>query len=558
MASVTMNAPNELASPGRTGLFTSSNRQGFALAVLLAIIAGAVYLPVLHDPFVNFDDDLYVINNTHVNHGLSLDTVKWAFTTYDAFNWHPLTWLSHALDCQIFHLNPGGAHATNVLLHALCVALLFWVLWQATGYAGRSFVVAALFAVHPLNVESVAWISERKTMLSMLFFLLALGVYRWYAREPRITRYLMVAFLFALGLMAKPQVITFPMVLLLWDYWPLRRMFPSIREADLGTATQSVIPPRGVVWLVLEKAPLCVLCAASALVTMKAQRIGRPQHWPYTVFVRAENAIVSYARYVGKLFWPTRLGIIYPHPGNSLKTWQLVAASAFLLAVTTWVAVSWRHRYLTVGWLWFLGTMVPMVGLVQVGRQAMADRYAYLPFIGLFILLCWSAAALAREKHLPALLLPAISVAALVAFSAVTYRQEGYWKDNPALWSHTLQATSDTNWVAEFHLADALKKKGLTMQAMEHYYKALALDPSDPDMNIQVAFFEHQSGNRLQAIERYKMVIAKSDDKSVKLQAMTNLAYAYQELGDTENARQSFAAVVRFTSKAKLQGGTGK
>ncbi len=551
MASVTVNAPKELASPGRTGLLSSPNRKGLALALLLAIITVILYLPVRHDPFVNYDDDLYVINNAHVNHGLSLDTVKWAFTTYDAFNWHPLTWLSHALDCQIFQLNPAGAHATNVLLHALSVVLLFWVLWRATGYSGRSFVVAALLAVHPLNVESVAWISERKTMLSMVFFLLALGAYRWYAREPRVRRYLLVAFLFALGLMAKPQVITLPAVLLLWDYWPLRRMFASVREADLGTATQAAIPPRSFIWLVLEKAPLGVLCAASAYVTMKAQGIGRPRHWPYTIFVRAENAIVCYARYVGKMFWPTRLAIMYPHPGNSLRTWQVLAASAFLLAVTALVAVGWRRRYLTVGWLWFLGTMVPMVGLVQVGRQAMADRYAYLPFLGLFIMICWGLAGLASEKHLPALTLPAVSVAALVALSAVTYRQESYWKDNPVLWSHTLESTSKSNWVAEFHLADALKKKGQTMEAVEHYYKALALTPEDPDINLEVAFFEHQSGNRLQAIERYKMTIAKSEDKGVKLRAMTNLAYAYKELGDSENARKSFEAVARFTANAK-------
>jgi hypothetical protein len=300
---------------------------------------------------------------------------------------------------------------------------------------------------------------------------------------------------------------------------------------------------------VLEKAPLGVLCAASAYLTMKAQRIGRPQHWPYSIFVRTENAIVSYARYVGKLFWPTRLGIIYPHPGNSLKTWQVVAASALLLAVTALVAVGWRRRYLTVGWLWFLGTMIPMVGLVQVGRQAMADRYAYLPFIGLFIMICWSVAGLVRANHLPALLLPAVSAAVLLALSAVTYRQESYWRHNPSIWVHTLQATSESNWVAEFHLADAFTKDGNTLEGAKHLYKALALNPDDPDINVAVAFYEHQSGNRVDAIAHYRKAISKTEDKGIRLRALINMGHAYSEMGDEALARESFKEAAKYTTK---------
>src|SRR5271157_822768 len=253
MSSAVVNATETLPYPTRVGLFSSPATRTFLFGLLLVVATVAAYYPVHKDPFVNFDDQEYVTDNKHATQGLNWGTVKWAFTTFHAGNWHPLTWLSHAADCQLFQVDPAGHHDMNLLLHLLNVVLLFWVLQRATGYPGRSFVVAALFAVHPMNVESVAWVAERKTMLSMLFFLLALGAYRWYAREPRVGRYLVVAFLFALGLMAKPQVITLPAVLLLWDYWPLRRMFPSEPESAAGTTTSVVIPARSLSWLILEK-----------------------------------------------------------------------------------------------------------------------------------------------------------------------------------------------------------------------------------------------------------------------------------------------------------------
>ena len=365
--------------------------QPLLLALLLVVATLALYYPVHGHPFVNYDDSLYVTDNVQVQSGINWDTVTWAFTTFDVDTWHPLTWLSHALDCQLFQLNPAGHHDVNLLLHVLNVVLLFWVLLLATGYAGRSFMVAALFALHPINVESVAWVAERKNPLSMLFFLLALGAYRWYAREPRVGRYCLVAFLFALGLLAKPQVITFPFVLLLWDYWPLRRMFASTQESGSGTATQTAIPPRKLSWLVLEKLPLLAFSAGSAILTMKGVRAGAVNVW-YSPSIRLKNAVFSYAQYLRDAFWPSRLGVFYPHPGNSLSAWQVGAALLFLLAITAFVIDRQRQRYLTMGWLWFLGTMVPMIGLEGVGyqgMQGMADRYAYLPFIGLFIMICW-------------------------------------------------------------------------------------------------------------------------------------------------------------------------
>src|ERR1035437_3304286 len=252
-------------------------------------------------------------------------------------------------------------------------------------------MVAALFALHPINVESVVWIAERKNLLSMLFFLLALGVYRWYARGPRPGRYAVVALLFALGLMAKPQVITLPFVLLLWDYWPLRRMFTANQEPPSGTKAPDVIPARSFSRLILEKLPLVALSAVSAAITMQAQRLGglNPD---VSLSTRLANALVCYARYVGKAVWPARLAPMYPHPGNSLAKWEVLSALLFLLVISALVTAGRRRRYLLVGWLWFLGTLIPMIGLVQVGRQAMADRYAYLPFIGLFIMICWGVA----------------------------------------------------------------------------------------------------------------------------------------------------------------------
>ena len=376
------------SSQPEMGLFSWPGKQIFVLGLVLAVATLVLYYPAIHHPFVNYDDDGYVTENVHVRAGLSWDTVEWAFTTYDQANWHPVTWLSHALDYQLFQLDPTGHHATNVLLHALNAALLFWILMQATGFMGRSFMVAALFALHPINVESVVWVAERKNLLSMLFLLLALGAYRWYAREPQPRRYAVVAILFALGLMAKPQIITLPFVLLLWDYWPLERMFAERQLASPAT-TRYEIPARDFRALLVEKIPLVALAGVSAAITLHAQRVGGGLNPEVTLSGRLANAIVCYARYLGKAVWPMRLAPMYPHPGNYLPTWEVFTAFLLLLVLTALVAAGRRYRYLPVGWLWFLGTLIPMIGLVQVGRQAMADRYAYLPFIGLFIMICW-------------------------------------------------------------------------------------------------------------------------------------------------------------------------
>jgi protein O-mannosyl-transferase len=281
----------------------SAGKQTFLLCLLLSAATIAVYYPVHSHPFSDLDDYIYVTQNIHVQMGLSWDTVAWAFTTFHGFNWHPLTWISHALDCQLYELNPAGHHETNVVLHVVNAVLLFLVLRRATGSPLRSFMVAALFALHPINVESVAWVAERKTLLSTTFFILALGAYRWYAGRPNPARYFVLAFLFALGLMAKPQVIMLPVVLLLWDYWPLERVAGLGERPSSGQA--AFFPQKSLVWLVMEKLPLLGLALVDAFLTMKAQAVGGPRFWHYPFSVRLDNAIVSYVRYLGKAFWPT-------------------------------------------------------------------------------------------------------------------------------------------------------------------------------------------------------------------------------------------------------------
>ena len=518
---------HKIAAPHKLAL-------GLSLVLLVATLA--LYFPVVHHPFANLDDIGYVYGNPQVQDGLTWPTIKWALLTLAQNNWHPLTWLSHALDCQMFDIDPAGHHAVNVVWHALDAVVLFWVLLLATGYLGRSFMVAALFALHPINVESVAWIAERKTLLATFFFLLALGAYRWYARRPGGLRYGVVAGLFILGLMSKPQIITLPFVFLLWDYWPLRRIFagsaPSA-EADLVAA----FPPRNFFWLIKEKIPLFIICLASARITMQAQRVGRPQHWPYSIWIRLGNAIVAYVRYVGKALWPSHLAVLYLHPGNTLRLWQVAAAALVLLAITALVIAGRRYRYLPVGWFWFLGTLVPTIGIVQVGWQAMADRYAYQSFIGLFILVCWGVADWVGQRHLPKALLPAISVAVLFVLGIVTHRQIGYWSDDLTLWSHALQV-SKGNWVAEGMVGSILEKQGDREDAMHHYRAAIAIYPMDWRSNFAIALDEQEHGNLPEAIQRYKLALVNMEDPMQQSKAYENMAIAYRDFGDLPEAME--------------------
>jgi tetratricopeptide (TPR) repeat protein len=499
-----------------------------------------VYNPVNRNAFVNFDDDHYITGNPHVLAGLNWDTVKWAFTNYYEANWHPLTWLSHALDAQLFGLNPVGHHYTNVVLHALNAVLLFLLLQSATGFTWRSLMVAALFALHPVNVESVAWASERKNVLSMMFLLLALYAYEWYARRPAVGRYMLVAGLFACGLMSKPQVITLPFLLLLWDYWPLGR-YGSAGESPAGQpATMPV--------LLLEKLPLFLMSLASAVVTMQAQKAGGAIHSAiiYPFRLRLENAIVSYSRYIGKAFWPTQLSPLYPQPLDLLKFWQVIASALFLLLATTLVIRNRRHGYLVTGWFWFLGALVPMIGLVQVGEQAMADRYAYLPFVGPFVMVCWGSSEWAETKKIPIAGLAVPALAVLAALGALTYRQIGYWRNSETLWSYALRVTSVRSYKAHFNLAVTYDAEGRYDQAVEQFREAIDPRDDDPRIHLGLGIYDQRHGHAQEAIGEFQAVLRLSSDGTMRANAFSSLGSAYQQLHDYARAKESFAQALQL------------
>ncbi len=547
MTSVGLSSGREIQSHTHPTLFTSPRSRKTILAFLLAVATLALYYPVRTHPFLNYDDSLYVTENDQVQAGLTWLTLRWAFTTFEVGTWHPLAWISHALDCQMFGLDPSGHHTTSLLLHTLNVVLLFWVLQAATGYAGRSAMVAALFALHPVNVESVAWIAERKNVLSMSFFLLALGAYRWYAREPKLGRYAVVAFLFTLGLLSKPQVITLPFVLLLWDYWPLQRVSTKGRQSEDPT---DAMPARSVSWLVLEKTPLLVLSAASAVITMAAARTDTDKIL-YPRHIRIEAAIASYLQYLKNAVWPSRLAVFYPHPGSSLRSWHVYAALFLLVAITALVFEARRRRYLLVGWLWFVGTLVPMLGLQPVGykgMQGIADRYAYLPFIGLFIMICWGVADVfvPRKTAANSAWLAGLSLAVLLALAVVTHRQINYWSDNVTLWSHTLEVTGP-NWLAENNLGKILMTEGQDEAGVAHFFRAVAIYPNDPVSNMNIALYEQKRGNLSEAVAHYKVAITMSHDEKLRVTALNNLGRAYADLGDPVRARECFDAAARLS-----------
>jgi protein O-mannosyl-transferase len=546
----------------------STAKVRLVLCLLLAAMTVALYNSATHHGFANYDDDRYITTNAHVRAGLSGSTITWAFTSFDEANWHPLTWLSHSLDCELFNLNAVGHHYTSVLFHAANAVLLLLLLVRLTGSTARSLAIAALFAVHPLNVESVAWVAERKSVLAMFFFLLALLAYAWYARRPSVERYVLVGALFAMGLMSKPMVITLPFVLLLLDYWPLGRMRTSLlSQADLAESAAGADQS----WwrLVAEKLPLFALSAGSAIVTMFAQRAGgaitfNAAHAPW---LRIENALVCYVIYLLKAVWPSRLAVLYPYP-HALPLWKAVA-SAVILAAITFLVVRYReHRYLPVGWFWFLGTMVPMVGLVQVGNQAMADRYAYLPFVGLFVMVVWGVAdvaarfapeqdtarpeAAALPKKSLSVPLLALTGCVVVALGAATVMQLSYWRDDLTLWTHTL-AVTQRNFVAENNAGAVLAQQGRTEEAIVHLRAASEIEPGDPVSQLNLGVYAQQHGDLKQAVMRYEAALQLATDTRIRASAFANLGQIYFTQRDYTRARVAFEAAAKLNNPYPIQ-----
>jgi hypothetical protein len=513
----------------------------------------ALYWPVIAHPFSNYDDDVYVTANAHVKSGLNQRSLAWALTSTEQSNWHPLTWTSHELDCQIYGLRPAGHHFTNLALHGINVLLLFLILCLVTQAMGRSFLVALLFAIHPLNVESVAWVAERKNVLSTLFFLLAIGAYCLYAQKPGIRRYLPVLVMFMLGLASKPMVITLPCVLLLLDYWPLQRV--------LGITPQStsfLVPQRSWRKLVLEKVPLFLLSAGSALVTIFAQKSGGAintlEHVPFGA--RTENAVFAYLEYFLKVLWPSSLAVHYPHPGYGIALWKILAAAVFLTGVSVLVwRTSSRRPYLLVGWCWFVGTLVPVIGLIQVGNQAIADRYMYVPIVGLLVMLVWGASDLLSGK---VGLRDRVAIAAIlvVALLFVTHHQIGFWASDYDLWSHALEVTKD-NYVAEDNLGEALAGAGRNDEALVHFYDAERISPNDIASRVNVAGILQSRGEVRQAVVEYSAAIriaAANPNLAANAKplatALANLGTFYSVSGNYEKAREHYRRALEINPAA--------
>jgi protein O-mannosyl-transferase len=508
------------------------------LALLLAAGTAAVYAPAMRNGFVNVDDPDYVTRNPYVLAGLTWADIRWALgSSYPSSNWHPLTWISHMADVQLYGRNPAGHHFTSVLLHILGVVLLFLLLERATGRALRSAAVAALFAVEPLNVEAVAWISERKSVLCVLFFLLAIGAYGWYAKKPSVARYLWVVLFFALGITAKVMVIPLPFALLLLDYWPLARL--------PGTDAKGAPRPffAALRALAIEKIPLFVMAAAGGAVTVyvhsreHALTASMPFSW------RFKNAIFSYIAYLGKAVWPVGLAPYYPHPGNRLA-WTIVALAG--LALVGISVVVWRFRkrkYLLVGWLWYLGTMLPMIGFIQTGRQGMADRFMHIPMMGLLLALVWLIGDLAIAKHWQKEIAIAIFLVVLGPFAAVTIKQIGYWHDSYTLFAHTLEVT-ENNGFAENNFAVALMERGEPELAAPHFVAAVRLSPdlASPHYNLAVLL---QKQSRLDDAEHeYRAALALSSDQAEIVQSHNNLGVLYLGEGKYSAAMAELSAAI--------------
>ena len=477
----------------------------------------------------------------------------------DADNWHPLTWLSHALDCQLYGLNPGGHHLTNLLFHTLNVVILFLLLLWATAAMGRSLLVAALFALHPLNVESVAWVAERKNVLSTLFFLLALGGYGWYARSPNLKRYFALVALFVLGLASKPMVITLPFVLLLLDFWPLKRIqgwgtpaassskkrkSRTVRTVDLASEPEVRFNQAPFARLVLEKLPLLAFCAGSAVLTMMAQR-DAIRSTEYVAFVlRLENAICAYATYIWKTFFPVRLVPFYPY--SELAAWQVLLAALLLLGVSILV---WRQRfvrrYLVIGWLWYLGTPVPVIGLVQVGDQAVADRYAYVPLIGIFVMVVWGAADWDDGKKINLQWRAATALTTLCVLSFLTWRQLGYWRSDFELWPHTLEASPE-NPLAEKNLGDALLAGGRADEALPFLQKAEQFNPKDSDRHANLGADLMLLGRVQEAVAEFQEAVPLTNDTTLQARYYESLASLYDMLGDYRKVRDNYRQALKL------------
>ena len=502
---VTSTAANE-----RTSTF---DRADVLILFGLAAVTFAIYAQVIGHHFISLDDNSYIKGNSMVNRGITLDGLAWAFTTFHAVNWHPLTWISHMIDSQLFGMFAGGHLLVNALIHTANTLLLFWFLLRTTGWRWSSALVAALFALHPLHVESVAWASERKDTLSTFFGLLSLIAYARYAEAPSIRRYAWTFITLALGLMAKPMLVTWPFVMLLLDYWPLGRICAQERDQRVrGTSQSEAATATALRGLVVEKIPLFVLVAASAVITFLAQSHGGTVRGlaeaPLTL--RLANALVSYVKYLLLAFWPNDLALYYPYAG--IPAWQIIGATLLLIAITAFCFFQHKLRpYLIVGWLWFLGTLFPVIGLLQVGGQSMADRYFYIPSIGLFIALVFGLTDLAKKWRVAPLLGAGVPLGVLLVLATLTNAQIQRWRDSFTLFEHTL-AVTPPNVLIEHNLGQALGDAGRYDEAAVHFEKALQMDPNFYDALVGLGVTREFQGRLPEAIRYFQAAIHSQPD----------------------------------------------
>lgn len=507
------------------------------IALTLVFIAVAAFLPLRRNGFILFDDPAYITRNENVARGLTAAGLAWAFTGAASDNWHPLTWISHMLDVSLFDMNPAGHHLASLLLHAASGALLFLVLAGMTGRRWRCAAVAALFAVHPLHVESVAWAAERKDVLSGLFWVLTMGSYLRYARRPGAGRYAACAACFALGLLAKQMLVTLPLVLLLLDWWPLGRIAPGRHGASFpGSRT----PGR----LIVEKMPLLALSGAAGAVVFLVQRqSGAVKNFDLIPLVpRVFNAIVSYAGYLGKMAWPFDLSLLYPHPGPGLSLVAVFVSLGALLAVSLAARVAAARRpWLVVGWLWYLVTLLPVSGIVQVGWQSMADRYTYLPLIGIFLLLAWEAGERAATRRARQALSAGVLLL-LAGLGALTWRQTLFWHDSVSVFTRAVAVTSD-NVMAEYLLGKAQRLAGNPAEAIIHLREAIRINPRFPPSFAEIAPLLFERGDPEGAIRAYERYL-QLEPESAPIH--NNLGYALARLGRPGRALKHYETALRL------------
>jgi protein O-mannosyl-transferase len=521
------------------------------IGLSLAVITIAAFWGVQRHEFVNYDDEDYVFENQNVQHGFTGKAIQWAFTESHASNWHPITWLSHMLDCRLFGLNPGRHHAVNLLIHILNVLLFFWILKDTTGAIWKSAIAACLFAIHPLRVESVAWVAERKDVLSALFWMLTTIAYIRYSRRPGAIRYFGVLLLFALGLMSKPMIVTLPFVLLLMDYWPLERLQTNAQAAQGNSKTKSISGKQSPLYLLAEKIPLFLLAAISSVITFMVQQKGGAMDIidRLSFASRLANAAISYIVYIQKMVWPSALAPFYPHSADRVPFALAVAAAILILAASILVIRFGKdYKYLPVGWFWYLGTLVPVIGLIQVGEQAYADRYSYIPMTGLIILIIWLVPQLVSKWIYKNEILCTCSLMIIAAFSICTYIQQQYWRDSITLFDHAIKVTKD-NYVAHYCIADPLRAKGRLKEAIAHNAECLRIRPYyDRALNsMGLALIE--TGEFDEAIKDFNLALKINP---YSYQVHTNLGMALSKKGRFDDAIAQYREALSHTDMPRI------